>query len=275
MSEETRAKVKAAAEDLAAALGNSGLGQPLKVKVGEPWDDPATGGSAIDVATLGLSRPIVQVWFDKTLDGATLGYWAGFGAQTRKPVQQLVDDCFPVMRPSRILEEDDWQQHGNIFFLRNRPNDTELQLPIQEHYGQYNGFGIYGRPRESFYVGKATIFIETVIRGLPEYYQTEDYKAIENRKSVAWHIRAERDPKLAQKCKERDQYKCQVCGFHFEEKYGPLGKDFAEAHHIVPLATLEGEVQTSLDDLVTVCANCHRMLHRMATRMTSISFTQC
>jgi hypothetical protein len=263
MSEKTKTMAKEAAKNLAAALNDRGLGRQIKAEVGEPWDERSSGGSAIIAATVGQGRPNVVVWFDKSLDGVNLGYWAGFGAQTRKPVQQLVDDCFPVMRPSRILEENDWQQPGNISFLRNRPNDTELQLPIQEHYGQYNGFGIYGRPRESFDVGKATIFVESVISVLPEYNPPGDYPAVENRKTVIWHLRAERDPVLARRRKERDEYKCQVCGFHFEEKYGPLGKDFAKAHHIVPLATLEGEVQTSLDDLVTVCANCHRMLHRM------------
>jgi HNH endonuclease len=214
-------------------------------------------------STLSPRRLVVQVWFDKSLDGEKPGYWAGFGAQTREPVEKIVSDCSPTMLPSRTLEENDWEMRRNIFCLKNRPTDIELQLPIQEHYGQYNGFGIYGRPLEPFDAGKATMFIESVIRSLPEYNLPDDYSAFENRKVVGWHLRAERDPNLARMCKVRDGHKCQVCGFHFETEYGPLGEDFAEAHHIVPLSTLDGEVRTSLDGLVTVCANCHRMLHRM------------
>jgi predicted HNH restriction endonuclease len=45
--------------------------------------------------------------------------------------------------------------------------------------------------------------------------------------------------------------------------YGKLGRTFAEAHHRVPLSQLKGKVLTELKDLVTVCSNCHRMLHRM------------
>ncbi len=49
----------------------------------------------------------------------------------------------------------------------------------------------------------------------------------------------------------------------FEDIYGPLGHRFAEAHHRQALASLDPAIPTKLEDLVTVCANCHRMLHRM------------
>jgi predicted HNH restriction endonuclease len=58
----------------------------------------------------------------------------------------------------------------------------------------------------------------------------------------------------------------------FEKVYGKeLGRDFAEAHHLVPLHKLKGVVKTSLDDLRTVCANCHRMLHRMDGKREDIT----
>ena len=56
---------------------------------------------------------------------------------------------------------------------------------------------------------------------------------------------------------------CSVCGFDFEEKYGSLGNDFIECHHIQPLSSLNAETKTKLADLALVCANCHRMLHRI------------
>ncbi len=55
---------------------------------------------------------------------------------------------------------------------------------------------------------------------------------------------------------------CQVCGFVFAEKYGELGKDFIEIHHINPLSESFGERNVTVDDVNLVCANCHRMLHR-------------
>lgn len=63
-------------------------------------------------------------------------------------------------------------------------------------------------------------------------------------------------------CKENPLMQCQVCSFSFKEKYGELGEGFIEAHHIYPLSELTEETKTKIDDLIFVCSNCHRMLHR-------------
>lgn len=56
---------------------------------------------------------------------------------------------------------------------------------------------------------------------------------------------------------------CAACGFSFEDVYGDLGKDFIEVHHVTPLSIAGGEIDVSADtDLVCLCANCHRMIHR-------------
>jgi 5-methylcytosine-specific restriction protein A len=55
---------------------------------------------------------------------------------------------------------------------------------------------------------------------------------------------------------------CVVCDFDFREKYGPLGKGFIECHHVVPVSELPDGAATRLADVVVVCPNCHRMLHR-------------
>jgi hypothetical protein len=53
---------------------------------------------------------------------------------------------------------------------------------------------------------------------------------------------------------------CTVCGFEFGKIYGKHGDGFIEFHHLIPLS--EGGRATSIKDIVPVCANCHRMLHR-------------
>jgi hypothetical protein len=55
---------------------------------------------------------------------------------------------------------------------------------------------------------------------------------------------------------------CEVCRFDFHRVYGGLGRGFAHAHHTHFLSDGDGERQSTLDDLVIVCANCHAMLHR-------------
>jgi predicted HNH restriction endonuclease len=80
------------------------------------------------------------------------------------------------------------------------------------------------------------------------------------------HLARERSSKLAKACKERDGYCCKVCEKTFEEIYGELGRGFAESHHLYPLRRTKPNVKTRLEDLATVCANCHRMLHLMRGR---------
>ena len=64
---------------------------------------------------------------------------------------------------------------------------------------------------------------------------------------------------------------CHVCGFDFEVTYGELGKSFIEVHHIKPLHTLNEEVVVDPSkDLIPVCSNCHRMLHRFKDYMITI-----
>ncbi|MFA8299485.1 MAG: HNH endonuclease [Hyphomicrobiales bacterium] len=55
---------------------------------------------------------------------------------------------------------------------------------------------------------------------------------------------------------------CEVCGFSFEEHYGSMGHGYIEAHHKLPFTDNDFYGETKMDDLVLVCSNCHRMLHR-------------
>jgi len=72
--------------------------------------------------------------------------------------------------------------------------------------------------------------------------------------------------KLAQVRKEHPNGRliCEVpgCDFDFADKYGTPGIGYAEVHHLIPLADLSDDHVTTLSDLVVVCANCHRIIHR-------------
>lgn len=70
-----------------------------------------------------------------------------------------------------------------------------------------------------------------------------------------------RNPELVDAAKKRYGYICNICSFNFEEKYGDIGKEFIECHHIKPLSENESK-GTYLKDVITICSNCHRMIHR-------------
>lgn len=65
--------------------------------------------------------------------------------------------------------------------------------------------------------------------------------------------------------------KCMICGFDFKERYGELGENYIEVHHLKPLSSQNSEVIINPEtDLICVCANCHRMLHRFKNYMVSV-----
>lgn len=86
--------------------------------------------------------------------------------------------------------------------------------------------------------------------------------------------RYERDPRLRNLAAARDDYTCQVCGIRFDRMYGPIGHNYIEVHHTVPLHTYNEERQTDPSELVSVCPNCHRMLHRKKNCVLSIQELQ-
>ncbi len=73
----------------------------------------------------------------------------------------------------------------------------------------------------------------------------------------------ERNPINRKLCLMLKGYRCSVCGFDFEKFYGPLGKNYIEVHHLIPVSTMGDNYQVDpVNDLVPLCSNCHSMVHR-------------
>jgi 5-methylcytosine-specific restriction protein A len=73
-----------------------------------------------------------------------------------------------------------------------------------------------------------------------------------------------RDAKLsAHKEAHGGRLPCEVpgCGFDFRAAYGDVGRDYAQVHHLRPLADRTRPSLTKLSELAVVCANCHVMIH--------------
>jgi len=81
-----------------------------------------------------------------------------------------------------------------------------------------------------------------------------------------------RNPLLKKQAIARYGYRCQICGFSFEEFYGELGKGYIEIHHLIPLSDRENEAITRIEDVAVVCANCHRILHRSGKNPIPLEF---
>jgi len=64
---------------------------------------------------------------------------------------------------------------------------------------------------------------------------------------------------------------CMACGFNFKSKYGEHGSDFIEVHHVNPVSRNSEKKDVNPNtDLVVVCSNCHRMIHRKNINILSL-----
>lgn len=99
-------------------------------------------------------------------------------------------------------------------------------------------------------------------------YLTEEQQFPEGQEMYRLHKSFECNGAAVQSKKQqamiRGKLKCEVCHFDFSERYGELGEGYIECHHIIPVSDYKkvGKIVTTLDDLILVCSNCHRMLHR-------------
>lgn len=107
------------------------------------------------------------------------------------------------------------------------------------------------------YVQNNSMYDENIILKEEESYT-------EGGKKVYISKKAERNIKLREKAISIHGTTCKVCAFNFEEIYGIWGKGFIEVHHLIPLGTGDNQIRITdpKKDLIVLCANCHRMVHR-------------
>ena len=100
---------------------------------------------------------------------------------------------------------------------------------------------------------------------------TEDDAGFREGKAVLEvHLHRERNANLIKKAKQKFQEEheghlfCEACGFNFCEIYGEIGNGYIEAHHLIkPISIMREGDATRIEDLAMLCANCHRMVHRI------------
>ena len=95
----------------------------------------------------------------------------------------------------------------------------------------------------------------------------EDRVWIEGSPRRTTHLRRERNSRAVREKKEafrieHGRLKCEECGVVPEDVYESYGDACIEVHHKQPLSDLPSASETRLEDLMCVCANCHRILHQ-------------
>ena len=85
---------------------------------------------------------------------------------------------------------------------------------------------------------------------------------IEGTAIVRTHVAYERDPRNRDRvlAKHARPYKCQVCGFSFDD-YGEEYGEFIHVHHLKPLSGKSSAGRPRITDFALLCANCHAAVH--------------
>jgi 5-methylcytosine-specific restriction protein A len=150
---------------------------------------------------------------------------------------------------------------GMIYKTNNLPTENELRDDFIEMINLY---------RKAIERGGVSEGLNT------QNTLDQEQDSIGYEKKIIRHINLENqiiqtDPKFIKKLKKDKNYSCEACGFRYDKIYINYSekKDYIEAHHIEPKfkvksnVDLDKKLQRSADDFAMLCANCHRMIHRM------------
>ena len=146
-------------------------------------------------------------------------------------------------------------RNGHVYHLeydsKNLPSEEELISNLHNMLDAYETlFFRGGRDSDNFLIGE---------------YQDENITIEETYKKKVHYLIERPSSAQIKKLKKQLGYVCQSCNFDFEKVYGDIGKEYIEAHHLIPMSELKkGESRTlTKKDFSVLCSNCHRMIHKL------------
>jgi predicted HNH restriction endonuclease len=261
------------------------INTPSSLKV----EETDTGGWYVEIGRVRPDRGSgLQLWLDMWPSPTGRKLYMCYQGSTPKQMEKVVRAGSKVFGTAISFDDNAWEYDPTRTYhrLKRQLPDHTYGKPIAELYksrSSWSFYGVYVRQAGKFssdppkaLIKRAAEFLEQVARAVLAQIETDveidqEFSAVENRKKVVRHYMRDRSPTLARMAKLRDGFTCQVCDFSFEELYGKLGRGFAEAHHRVSLSNIKTSSRTKVQDLVTVCANCHRMLHQMNGKSSDVA----
>ncbi len=275
MEQDDKKYLKELAKKVLSAIKNKGISTPFNARKKVALYNTNSGGWGVQLGIFRGYKCSFEIWIDQfTASDERKIYYCIFANQT-EGFNQLIKLAEPLFGKHVTILLSDWSNVSDVARLKKELAKKSFGKPVYEKYPENNEFlyGVYKYDRPSLKQNKAVELVEEVVNfvlKINTVLSTERIKkeaqtlqGSENRNVTKSHLQRERKGRLVLLRKRLDNYVCNICGFDYREKYGTLGDNFAEAHHIIPLSKNKKQRMTSVDDLVTVCASCHRMLHRM------------
>jgi len=202
------------------------------------------------------------------------------------------------------LEDMDYDEKGEISFYRNNKShtckkqksperdyirffwDSDLKKDIkgafeeivqklsndQDSNSTFSKDGYLRFEKEKDKIHISIISQKTVENDLEALKIEDGILPKEGKRKAYYGHRYERIAKNRKKALEIHGTSCFGCGINLEEKYGERGEGFIEVHHIKPLSHQGKEIVIDPEkDLIPLCPNCHRIVHRFPAEILTIS----
>ena len=161
---------------------------------------------------------------------------------------------YEFLYPEDIKRFKDWHVPIRKAIYEHSSDADIFKGEFDLFYANEKGKGVWGLRSELGKVSEHAVYL------------TEEDQFPEGKELYQLHKKRERNQIVIglkkQLATQEGKLFCEVCGFDFAARYGELGEGYIECHHIKPVSMYTEEDVTTVDDLVLVCSNCHRMLHR-------------
>lgn len=228
---------------------------------------------------------VVNGKLGKHLWGTTNGVKNQQSANRAKPddfviVANIPEDRIEALQISEFTKDSSelsmqlWNSNefSNVYQFYEPPSPCKITIPefkeilkqkfgYKENFFNQANFNIIGKVHDK----KLQDFIDIILeKNTKNIVSNDEFDSdSEGRKYNVISTEYERSPRNRAECIRIHGYTCMICGFNFEQKYGEIGKEYIQIHHIVPLSEKSAEILVDpKKDLIPVCCNCHAMLHR-------------
>lgn len=208
--------------------------------------------SKVSVETVfdNFSKPLITSMSDHTQDDYAV--WASIASYAKADGVKVVAEVNGATLPvSETLPKDTWHS----FHL-------ELSTAVTKSNPRMDA-------AERITILAVSLLLALLTVEEPDSVESDDEISVaglgevEGRKMRVEINRYERSRKNRAACINIFGDSCQVCNVSFLKKYGNLGRGYIEVHHRTPVSLMGAEYALSPElDLIPVCSNCHRMMHR-------------
>lgn len=136
-------------------------------------------------------------------------------------------------------------------------NVSQLDRQVWEEFGHDPA-----ETKQTANIIRATVSIAEALP--PE--DLDEAEFAEGSSATYTHRRRERSRKIRQSLiearRQSGSFHCDLCKLTASNE-AAIADAIFEAHHVVPLSQLLGVTATKLKDMALLCANCHRLMHRL------------